>query len=110
MNVSYVSVSILLQQNLTVRKSHNPGNCSEAHHGEIILVKDRENKDTILVCTEDNGNYAWKTTDSKLMMSKQLLCINHDAGFNTTLMQIEILLKRALLSSIKSCKRCSMQL
>ena len=56
---------VLFQQKLTVRKSHDPGNCSESNHGEMILVKDRENKDTILVCTEDNGNYAWKTTDSK---------------------------------------------
>ena len=80
MNHSYASMSILLQQNLTIRKSHNPGNCSEPNHGEIILVKDRENKDTILVCTEDNGNYAWKTTDSKL--------IYHYPRVNITLMPV----------------------
>lgn len=27
------------------------------------MVKDRENKDTILVCTEDEGVYTWKTTE-----------------------------------------------
>ena len=75
MKVSHASMPILLQQNLKVRKSHNPGNCSEPNHGEIILVKDRENKDTILVCTEDNGNYAWKKTDSKLMMSDRYYCM-----------------------------------
>ena len=51
---------------LTVRNTYDPGSCSTSNHGELILVKDRENKDTILVCTEDNGVYNWKTTDSEL--------------------------------------------
>ena len=52
---------------LTIRNTHDPGTCSKSNHGDLILVKDRENKDTILVCTEDNGLYGWKTTDSKLI-------------------------------------------
>ena len=50
---------------LTVRKTHDPGSFSKSNHGELILVKDRENRDTVLVCTEDNEVYSWKTTDSK---------------------------------------------
>ena len=50
---------------LTVRKTHDPGSCSKSNHGELILVKDRESRDTVLVCTEDNEVYSWKTTDSK---------------------------------------------
>ena len=65
-------MSIFLKQKLTVRESHDPGTCSQSNHGEIILVKDRESQDTILVCTEHKGNFAWKTTDSKLVIS--LIC------------------------------------
>ncbi|CAB4043773.1 Hypothetical predicted protein, partial [Paramuricea clavata] len=49
---------------VTVRNTHDPGKCSKSSHGELILVKDRENRDTVLICTEDNGVYSWKTTDN----------------------------------------------
>jgi hypothetical protein len=26
-------------------------------------VKDRENKDAVVICTEDEGIYSWKTTE-----------------------------------------------
>ncbi|XP_028405398.1 uncharacterized protein LOC114527885 isoform X2 [Dendronephthya gigantea] len=48
---------------LKVRNYHDPGTCAKSNHGELILVKDRENKDTIVVCTEDAGIYSWKTTE-----------------------------------------------
>jgi hypothetical protein len=52
-----------LEQLLRVREYYDPGSCAKVNHGEIILVKDRENKDTILVCTEEEGTYSWKTTE-----------------------------------------------
>lgn len=85
----FATMCVFFEQKLTVRQSHDPGNCSQSNHGEIILVKDRENKDTILVCTEDNGNYAWKTTDSKfhicfnVLTARDNLCIY---GTNTMLL------------------------
>ncbi|XP_028405295.1 uncharacterized protein LOC114527801 [Dendronephthya gigantea] len=63
----YITALVLLPaiplKSLTVRDSYNPGTCAKANRGELVLVKDRENKDTILVCTEDEGVYTWKTTD-----------------------------------------------
>ena len=55
----------LFCQMVTVRNTHDPGKCSKSNHGELILVKDRENRDTVLICTEDNDVYSWKTTDSE---------------------------------------------
>ena len=52
-----------LIQLLKVRDNYDPGNCGKSNHGELIVVKDRENKDTILVCTEDKAVYTWKTTE-----------------------------------------------
>ena len=50
---------------VNVRQNYDPGSCSKSNHGDLILVKDRENRDTLLICTENNGVYNWKTTDSK---------------------------------------------
>ncbi len=48
---------------VNVRESYDPGSCSRSNHGDLTLVKDRENRDILLVCTESNGAYNWKTTD-----------------------------------------------
>lgn len=56
-----------LIQLLTVRDNYDPGSCGESNHGELIVVKDRQNKDTILVCTEDQAVYTWKTTEGILL-------------------------------------------
>ncbi|XP_028403464.1 uncharacterized protein LOC114526145 [Dendronephthya gigantea] len=57
-------LSLFNAKMLTVRKNHDPGSCSESNHGELKLVKDRENRDTILVCTEFDEVFSWKTTDN----------------------------------------------
>ena len=57
-------LSLFHAKMLRVRNTYDPGSCSKSNHGELILVKDRENRDTILVCTEDKGIYSWKTTDN----------------------------------------------
>ncbi|XP_028405278.1 uncharacterized protein LOC114527785 [Dendronephthya gigantea] len=50
-------------ESLTVRDSYDPGTCARSNRGELVLVKDREDKDAIVMCTEDKGIYSWKTTE-----------------------------------------------
>ena len=57
-----------LSKMVTVRDNYDPGSCSKSNHGDLILVKDRENKDTMLICTEGNGVYKWQTTDSMFIL------------------------------------------
>ena len=42
-------------------KGSNPGLCSRNNSNDVILVVDRENKRKLLICTKDNGKYAWRT-------------------------------------------------
>ena len=53
----------LFSKVLKVRNYHDPGTCAKTNHGALILVKDRENKDAIVICTEEEGVYRWKTTE-----------------------------------------------
>ena len=54
---------------VTVRDNYDPGSCSKSNHGDLILVKDRENRDTMLICTEGNGVYKWQTTGSMFILN-----------------------------------------
>ena len=46
-------------------KGYDPGKCDQDSHGKLIMIKDRQNKDKLLVCAEENQGYIWKTTDGK---------------------------------------------
>ena len=50
----------------SVSKVITQGICNETNHGNLIMVKDRENNDKLLVCAEEKSVYLWKTTDGKI--------------------------------------------
>ncbi|XP_028416055.1 uncharacterized protein LOC114539639, partial [Dendronephthya gigantea] len=39
------------------------GPCNERNFGELILVNDRKGKNTLLVCSKDEGKFGWSTTN-----------------------------------------------
>ena len=51
-----------------VLKGSNPGICSQNNSNEVILVVDRENNRKLLICTNDNGKYAWRTLDGTVLI------------------------------------------
>ncbi|XP_028399998.1 uncharacterized protein LOC114523319 [Dendronephthya gigantea] len=42
---------------------YDPGSCSKSESGSLKLIKNRLNFDKLLICTEQNGVFGWKTTD-----------------------------------------------
>lgn len=45
---------------------HNPaGICNKTNHGKLKLVKNREDEDSLLICSQIKGVFKWKTTDNK---------------------------------------------
>jgi hypothetical protein len=40
--------------------------CSKKNSGEVMLVRDRQNKNKLLICTNDNDIFGWRTLDGKL--------------------------------------------
>lgn len=56
----------LFLKKIKIHRGDNPGLCSKKNSGEIILVRDRENKHKLLICTNDNGIYGWRTLDGKI--------------------------------------------
>ena len=45
---------------------HNPGKCNKKNHGQLIIVKDRQDNEKLLVCAEEKSVYLWKPTDGKV--------------------------------------------
>lgn len=41
--------------------------CDKSIHGEEMLVKDRENKEKLIICSDDDGVYLWKATDGRYL-------------------------------------------
>lgn len=37
----------------------DPGQCDKSNHASQVLILDRENKEKILICTKNNGEYQW---------------------------------------------------
>ncbi|XP_028391546.1 uncharacterized protein LOC114516311 [Dendronephthya gigantea] len=57
---SFVSPEI---KSVDIQTGYDPGSCSKKERGLLKLIKDRSNNDKLLICAEQNGVYAWKTTD-----------------------------------------------
>lgn len=51
------------KKSVKVLDGNDPGSCDKSNHADEVLVRDRENKEKILICTEENGIYLWRTTD-----------------------------------------------
>ena len=52
---------------------YDPGSCSKTEGGSLKLIKNRLNNDKLLICTEERGVYAWKTTDGNILSVHVLL-------------------------------------
>ena len=50
---------------MDVETGYDPGPCSNTNHGKLKLAKNRENKDRLLVCSEEEGVFKWIRTDGK---------------------------------------------
>lgn len=53
-------------------KGSNPGVCSRNNSNEVILVVDRENKRKLLICSNNNGKYAWRTLGGMVLICFQI--------------------------------------
>ncbi|XP_028391636.1 uncharacterized protein LOC114516378 [Dendronephthya gigantea] len=58
--ISFVSPEI---KSVDIQTGYDPGSCSKKERGLLKLIKDRSNSDKLLICKEENGVYAWMTTD-----------------------------------------------
>lgn len=45
---------------------YDPGSCNQTRHGHEVLVKNRAEQETVLVCTKDKNVYKWMSTDGKI--------------------------------------------
>ncbi|XP_028403369.1 uncharacterized protein LOC114526068 isoform X2 [Dendronephthya gigantea] len=82
-----ISILVIAGKNLPVRRTLETGSCSKSNHGEMILVKDRKNKDAIIVCTENNEVFSWRKTDNSKPLGEHfdpgydcLDILKHDAN------------------------------
>ena len=50
---------------MDVETGYDPGPCSNTNHGKLKLAKNRENKDRLLICSEEEGVFKWIRTDGK---------------------------------------------
>ncbi|CAB3981611.1 Hypothetical predicted protein [Paramuricea clavata] len=48
---------------LDTEKPIDPGQCGKFNHGEMKLVQDRLGADRVLICTDKNSMFLWKTID-----------------------------------------------
>ena len=64
MQILNILYTILFQK--VSLEGYNPGECNKENHGKLIIVKDRQDNDKLLVCAEENKVYLWKTTDGKV--------------------------------------------
>ncbi|XP_046839722.1 uncharacterized protein LOC124433904 isoform X2 [Xenia sp. Carnegie-2017] len=53
----------LQSSKIKVIKGYNPGPCLKNKSGEITLVRDRQNKPKLLICSKVNGIFGWRTVD-----------------------------------------------
>ncbi|XP_028404228.1 uncharacterized protein LOC114526893 [Dendronephthya gigantea] len=51
------------QRRIPVSSGYDPGPCNDTSHGSLVLVKDRDDDEVILVCTKNKDGYRWKSTD-----------------------------------------------
>ncbi|XP_028391389.1 uncharacterized protein LOC114516186 [Dendronephthya gigantea] len=58
--ISFVSPEV---KSVDIQTGYDPGSCGKKERGLLKLIKDRSNNDKLLICKEENGVYAWKTTD-----------------------------------------------
>ena len=52
-------------QAVEIKNGYDPGLCANSSHGKLKIVKNREDKDTLLVCFQEQGVYKWKMTDGE---------------------------------------------
>jgi hypothetical protein len=52
-----------------ISSGYDPGLCANSTRGKLKMVKNREDKDTLLVCFQENGVYMWKMTDGRKQAS-----------------------------------------
>ena len=52
-------------QAVEVGNGYDPGLCANSTRGKQKIVKNREDKDTLLICLQENEVYNWKRTDGK---------------------------------------------
>ncbi|XP_046839746.1 uncharacterized protein LOC124433918 isoform X3 [Xenia sp. Carnegie-2017] len=48
---------------IKVVKGNDPGPCSKKSSGKMTLVRDRQNKPKLLMCSKVNGIFGWRTID-----------------------------------------------
>ena len=64
---------LLILQKIKVLKGNNPGVCSKKNSGEVMLVRDRQDKHKLLICTNDNGVFGWRTLDGMVAFTIYML-------------------------------------
>ncbi|XP_028391545.1 uncharacterized protein LOC114516310 [Dendronephthya gigantea] len=61
--ISWISFVSPEKKIVDIQTGYDPGSCSKKKRGLLKLIKDRSNNDKLLICAEQNGVNAWKTTD-----------------------------------------------
>ncbi|XP_028391550.1 uncharacterized protein LOC114516313 isoform X2 [Dendronephthya gigantea] len=61
--ISWISIVSPEKKIVDIQTGYDPGSCTKKERGLLTLIKDRSNNDKLLICKEENGVYAWKTTD-----------------------------------------------
>ena len=46
---------------MDVEAGYDPGLCNQTNRGKLKLVKNREDEDRLLVCSQEKGVFKWKT-------------------------------------------------
>ena len=50
-------------------KGNDPGSCDKKNEGGVLLVRDRQQKQKLLLCTKDKGVFRWTMVDGKIYCS-----------------------------------------
>lgn len=56
-------------QKIKMVKGNDPGSCDKKNEGGVLLVRDRQQKQKLLLCTKDKGVFRWTMVDGKIYCS-----------------------------------------
>ncbi|XP_028416631.1 uncharacterized protein LOC114540704 [Dendronephthya gigantea] len=49
---------------------YDPGLCNKTNHGKLKLVKNREDEDSLFICSQVKGVFKWKSTDGSMTLGE----------------------------------------
>ena len=74
------AVAFSQDQAVEISSGYDPGLCASSNRGKLKTVKNREDKDTLLICSEENGVYKWKVTDGSTTLGELFISPGYDCS------------------------------